>query len=196
MTQKMTSKDAKLRWYDGTATPYYLEFDLDSGDFNGPIGTPLTEEILVLDRGNMNANAIYMESSDAPMMAPVPVTFSVMVTDSTLFTYILDWLDAMNDALATTVNAHTLVSTEQDSQRDGATNNPVFADANKSTCNIEYLLTMTGTDLGWKYIDVRYDRDKQPFAESEDGIILTCNGMCYGTITRLTSFTAGTSIEA
>ena len=196
MTQKMTSKDAKLRWYDSAATPYYLEFDLDSGDFNAPIGTPLTEEILVLDRGNMNANAIYMESSDAPMMAPVPVTFSVMVTDSTLFTYILDWLQALNDTFTSTPNSKTLETTETDTQRDGATANPAFADSKKATCELEYLITMAGTDLGWKYGAVRYDMDKQTFAESEDGIILTCNGMCYGTITRITGFTAGTSIEA
>ena len=196
MTQKMTSKDAKIRFYDSTATPYYLEFDLDPGDITFPLGTPLTEETLILNRGNMDANAHYIEGSDAPMMAPVPVSFSIVVTDQAQTTNILNWLAAMNDALATQVNSHTLETCEGDSQRDGATANPAFADANKSSCELEYLLTMAGTDLGWLYTAVRYDLDKQTFAESEDGIILTLNGMCYGTITRITSFTTGASIEA
>ena len=46
---KKTQREAKLRLYDGTGTPYYLELDLDAGDLSGPLGQPLNEEILVLD---------------------------------------------------------------------------------------------------------------------------------------------------
>ena len=35
-----TLRDGKIRLYDGTGTPFYLELDLDMGDFNAPIGVP------------------------------------------------------------------------------------------------------------------------------------------------------------
>lgn len=192
---KNTKQNAKIRLYDGAETPYYLELDLDPGDLSGPAGAPLTEEILVLDRGNMTADAHYIEGPDDKLMEPVPVTFSAIITDAAQTVYLLDWLAAMNDNLATTVNGNTLTSTIGDSQRNGAVNNPAFADANKEVCNIEYLITMSGADLGWKYMEVRFPMDQIQISEGDDAITVSLNGMCYGTITRLTGFTAGTSVE-
>lgn len=192
---KNTKQNAKIRLYDGAETPYYLELDLDPGDLSGPAGAPLTEEILVLDRGNMTADAHYIEGPDDKLMEPVPVTFSAVITDAAQTVYLLDWLAAMNDNLATTVNGNTLTSTIGDSQRNGAVNNPAFADANKEVCNIEYLITMSGADLGWKYMEVRFPMDQIQISEGDDAITVSLNGMCYGTITRLTGFTAGTSVE-
>jgi hypothetical protein len=193
---KNTKQNAKIRLYDGAATPYYLELDLDPGDFSGPAGAPLTEEILVLDRGNMTSDAHYIEGTDEKLMEPVSVTFSAIITDAALTVYLLDWLAAMNDNLASTVNGNTLTSTISDSQRDGAVNNPAFADTNKEVCNIEYLITMSGTDLGWMFMEVRFPMDQIQLSEGDDAITVALNGMCYGTITRITSFTAGTSVEA
>jgi hypothetical protein len=155
----------------------------------------LTEEILELDRENFTSDAHYREGSDEKMMAPVPITFSTVITDQAQTVYLLDWLAAMNDALATQVNSNTLVSTEADSQRDGATNNAVFADSNKSTFDILWLITMSGTDLGMQYMECRVDMDQVQIAEADDGITISINAMCYGTITRITGFPAGTDVE-
>lgn len=191
-----TLQNAKIRFYDSTATPYYLEVDLDPGDFTGPLGAPLCEEILELDRGNMNANALYRKGDDVALMAPVPISFSFRLTDSAQTLNLRNWLRAMNDALATQVNAHTLESTETDTQRNGATANPAFADSNKSTCNIEYLITMSGTDVGLKYAGVWLPINEQKLSEGADAITLAISGMVYGTITDITGFTAGTDVEA
>ena len=193
---RKTSQNARIRLYDSTATPWYIEIDADIADFSGPIAAPLTEEILDLDRGNMNAQAAYRQSDDAPLMAPVPVTFSVYARDAAQFGYIRDWLRAMWDGLNTTPNSKTLTSTETDSQRDGAVANVAFADSNKSQCIIEYLITMSGTDVGLKYNGVWFPPEQQTLAESEDGIPLSLNAMVYGTITDITGFTSGTDIEA
>ena len=56
MTKK-TSRDAKLRLVDSTATAWYLELDFDQEDFNGPLGAPMTEEQLVLNRGKTAATS-------------------------------------------------------------------------------------------------------------------------------------------
>ncbi len=194
---RKTSQNARIRFYDSTSTAWYLEIDADVADFTGPIAAPLTEEILDLDRGNFNAQAAYRQSDDAPLMAPVPVTFSVYARDASQFIYIRDWLRAMWDALASTPNGKTLESTEADSQRDGSVNNAAFADSNKSTFDLEYLITMSGTDVGLRYNGCFPPPEQQTLAEAEDGIPLSINLMVYGTITDITAFTgSSTDIEA
>ena len=191
-----TSKAGRIRLYDSTATPYYLAFTLDPGDFSGPIGVPRQEEILKLDRGNYNASAHYIVTSDAALMAPVPISWSFTVTDAAKTTNILDWIAAMNDGLSTQVNSHTLETTETDSQRNGSVANAVFADSNKSTCIVEYFIDMVGTDVGWKYNGIWIPASECNVSEGEDGTMISISAQCYGTIDRLTAFTSGTDVEA
>jgi hypothetical protein len=191
-----SSKNAKIRLYDGTGTPYYLQLELDPGDFSAPIGAPRPEETLRLNRGSMDSYGHYTKGSDAKLMEPVNISFSVVVTDAALTGYILDWLAAMNDALATTVNSNTLVSTEADTQRDGSNNNPTFEDTNKGTSNVEYLIEQGETDRGWKYAEVYFPLDQISLSESEEAVTIAITGLCYGTITRITGFTAGTDVTA
>ncbi len=193
---KLTMRKGKIRIYDSTATPWYLEFDLDVGDYSGPMGIPRQEEILVLNRGVMDAHGHYIKGADDKLMEPVNVSFSVLIRDDVQTIYILDWLKAGQDAGATQVHAHTLATTKGDTQRDGANANPAFADSNKLCFNIEYLMETGGTDLGFRYAEVFFPLDQQSLSEAEDGITLALTGTCYGTISRITAFTAGTDVEA
>ncbi len=190
-----TLKEARIRWYDSTASPLYIEFLLDPGDFSAPVGVPRQEEILKLDRNNFNANAHYIVTTDAALMAPVPVSFSFPVTDAVLTTDILDWITAMNDGLSTQVNSQTLETTETDSQRNGSVANAVFADSNKSTCILEYVIEIGGTDLGWKYEGLWLPANECGLTEGEEGTTIAVAAQCYGTITQLTAFTSGAAVR-
>lgn len=192
---KMTNKDAKIRLYDGTATPYFLELDLDLGDFSGPLGTPRQDEELVLNRGRSDSEAHYVKGSDDKLLESLSISFSVFVRDDTQFLYIKQWLRAGQDGGTTTVNSNTLTTTKEDTQRDGSNNNPAFADTNKLTFNAEWLVS-GDSDYGVKYAEVFFPLDQQNFSEGDDGITLQLNGLVYGTITDITSFTSGTSVEA
>ena len=192
---KFTNKKGKLRLYDGTATPFYLELDFDLGDFSGPLGIPKTEEILVLNRGNSDADAHYIEGGDDKIMEPFAITFSAFVVDKTQCKYLLDWLEAMEDGGGSpAVNSNTLVTTKEDTQRDGANNTPAFADTSKMTSNLEYLLD-GATDICWHYNEVLFPLAEQSISEAEDGVTISLNGMCYGTVSRDTTFTAGATVE-
>ena len=185
-----------IRLYDGTGSPYYLKMDFDNGDFTAPMGTPRTEEILVLFRGTMNSDGHYIEGSDEAVMAPLDLSFSAVLENGNETTYLLNWLKAMNDALATTVNSNTLVSTEADTQRDGSNNNPGFADSNKGTCNIEIRWVETNAQH-LSYNEVYFSLAEQSIAESEDAVTITLSGKVYGTIEIDTSaFTSGTDVTA
>ncbi|MCK9326040.1 MAG: hypothetical protein M0P69_11170 [Bacteroidales bacterium] len=198
---KFTNKQGKIRLYDGSTTPFYLEIDFDAGDFSGPMGIPKTEETLVLDRGNMTADAHYVEGSVTKVMEPVAVSFTGAVTDDTQSGLLLDWMEQLSNGDSAspvkssgTVNSNTLTSTQGDTQRDGVNGNPLFADGTKMTCNIEYRLDST-TDIVFHYNEVLFPLDGLSISEAEDGVTIAFAGLCYGTITRDTAFTAGTSVE-
>ncbi len=198
---KFTNKKGKLRLYDGAGTPYYLEIDFDAGDFSGPMGAPKLEEQLVLDRGVMTADAHYINGPDDKIMEPFGVTFSALVVDKTQCGYLLDMLEQLSNGDSAspvqssgTVNSNTLTSTKEDTQRDGANNNPAFRDGTKMCCNIEYRLDGS-TDIVWHYNEVLFPLDQQTLSEAEDSVTIGLNGMVYGTVTRDTAFTAGTTIE-
>jgi len=166
----------------------------DNGDFSGPIGPALTEEMLILHRGTADASTHYVEGPDNPIFEPFDITFSAMITDNNVTTDLLNWIDAMNNAGATQVNANTLESTVSNTMRDGTNRNPALADSNKFCCNVEYFLNGT-TDISWQYNGVYLPRNEQTIAEAADGVNVTLRGKCYGTVVRGTAFTAGTDIR-
>jgi len=192
---KFTNKKGKIRLYDGTGTPFYLEIDFDVGNFSGPLGVSKAEEILILNRGNSDADAHYIAGSDVRIMEPFPITFGAFVVEKTQCGYLLDWLEAMADGGGSpAVNGNTLVTTKEDTQRDGANNTPAFADASKMTSNVEYRLDGTA-DIVWHYNEVYFELSEQSLSEAEDGVTIALNGMCYGTVVRDTAFTTGTDVE-
>lgn len=186
---KFVNRNGSLRLYDGTATPYYLQLIFDNGDFTGPIGIAKTDEILVLNRGLMDANAHHIEGGDAKIMEPFDIKFSTIIEDTTITTYLLDLLEGG------TVNSNALVSTNGDTQRDGVNDNPLFTDTTKKTFNLEYRLDGS-TDIVWHYNECYFDLSKQSMSESEEGITLTLSGGCYGTVVRDAAFTAGADVTA
>jgi len=198
---KFTNKQGKIRLYDGAATPYYLEVDFDAGDFTGPMGIPKTEEILVLDRGNITADSHYKEGSAEKVMEPLAVSFTGSVADDTQCVYLLDWMEQLSNGDSASpvqssgaVNSKTLTTTQGDTKRDGTNYNPTFADGTKMCCNLEYRLD-SSTDIVWHYNEILFPLDQLSISEAEDGVTIAFAGLCYGTITRDTAFTSGTSVE-
>ena len=195
---KFQARDGTVRLYDGTATPYYLELDFDNGDLSGPFGQPRQEEVLYLHRNVMDANAHYVKGSDEKLMSDLTLTFTATLEDSADTADLLDWIKAMNDGGSTTVSGQTVTSTKSDTQRDGSNNNPAFADSNKMTCNVEYLLdSASGTDIHHTWNEVYFPADEQTITEAADGVTISLTGHIYGTITYDTSgFTSGTDVQA
>jgi len=59
----------------------YFEIKFVNMDFTGPIHRPMTEEVLDSDRGQMDIYARYREGSDAPVMEPVMVSWTLALDD-------------------------------------------------------------------------------------------------------------------
>ncbi len=185
-----TNKNGSIRFYDSSPTPYYLALAFEKGDFSGPLGAPKTEEILKLHRGNMDANAGYVEGSDEKIMEPQEITLTAILEDSGQAKYLLDLL------FGNTVNSNTLITTKGDTQRDGANANPAFADSSKKTFNVEILFD-GATDILFQYNEVLFLLEEQSISESGEEVTIALKGKVYGTIPSPgTAFTAGTDVTA
>lgn len=195
MAEKFTNRKGTIRLYDGTATPFYIEIAFTAGDLSGPIGRPLVEEIPVLDRGNIDANAHYITGSEQVHLDPLDLSFSCLITDLTNWGYLKDLLRVVN-GVGTAVNSNTIVSTKGDTQNDGANNNPALGDSSKLTLNLEYLLDGASSDLGFQFNEVYFPIDQVSMSESEDSVTLALTGKIYGTITDITAWTSGTDMTA
>jgi len=198
---KVTSKQGKIRLIDGTSEPIYLEIDFDEGNFSGPLGAPKVDEILVLDRQTMTADAHYIEGSDEKLISPVTITFSFFVVDKTQVGYLWSWLDECSNGDAASppqasnaINSNTLTSTKEDTKRDGTNFNPAFKDGTKLTSKVDIKFDMS-TDIVVHYNEVWFPLDEQTLAEGEDGTRISLTGYVYGTITRDATFGGTTNIE-
>ncbi len=192
MARKYIDKDGELRFYDATATSavptgYYLKILFAGVDLNAPTGIPRVDEVLVLDRSTMDANAHYVEGPDDAMMAPMPLSFSCRITDVTSFDYLMDWLEGG------TVNGKTIVTTKGTTMRDGATANPAFADSGKKALNVEMAFKAAGgtVQVVFHYNETFFRLSECGIKEAADGTMLTLSGQIYGTIVRNAAFTAG-----
>ncbi len=182
---KFTNRDGEIRFYDGTATPWYLKILFTGGDFQAPLGPPRPQETLVLDRQRLDANACYLRGSDAALLEPLPLDFSLHVTDHAAFVHLLDWLEGKS------VNGHAMVTTKGSSQRDGATSTPAFADPAKKCLDVEYRLDGPTADIVWKHHEVYFPLDQALLTESDGGVKVSLKGLVYGAVERAAAFTSG-----
>ena len=184
---KFTNKDGELRLYDGAASPYFLTVFFSGGDFSGPLGPPRVEEILVLDRQRMDERAHYIEGSDAALLEPAPLSFSALLHDGETCAFLLGWLEGGP------VNGHSLTTTKGTSRRDGSNDNPAFADSGKTAFDLEFRLD-GASPLVWRYSEVYFPLSECQLQESDEGVLVSLKGRCYGGIARGAAFTSGTDV--
>ncbi|MBN2568129.1 MAG: hypothetical protein JXB42_01730 [Deltaproteobacteria bacterium] len=165
----------------------YREVIFAAMDFNGPIGRPKTEEKLVLNRGNMDANAHYIEGSDEKIHEPLEIGFSCLLDDSANKDYIFTALACGNpdDSARWTAAGESSKGT---TKNDGTNYNPAFADTTKKTVNVQILFTGETYNEGWSYYETFFPEEGQSMSESEEAVTLSCKGGVYGVIERIHEF--------
>ena len=209
MTMEFAGKDGELRLYsDGfiyyssgttvsepSGTTYYFEVLFTEMDFTGPITRPRTEETLIMDRGNFDTNAHYIEGNDEARYAKIPISFSCKLADTVNTRSLYDWLEGVSAPVNVVGGSTTIYSPLGTTTIDGNTL-PKIPTKNSGTTpiwNVETLWDGT-SDYGIQYNEVYFTPGEQTITESADGLTLSCNGMVLGDVTRITAFTSGTSI--
>lgn len=164
----------------------YFEVKFASMDFNGPLGRPLTQEELVLNRGKVDAYAHYIEGSDDVIYQPLAVSFSCILDDTYNREYVKKALICDNPNTGTWTSAGT--TSKGTTQNDGSNNNPAFVDSSKKTINLQMKWAGNTYNVGLAYYEVYFAPEEITWSESEDGLILTASGGVFGVIEDIFDF--------
>jgi len=196
-----TSKNGELRLYDGhpadATGPYYAKVLFTNADLNFPLNRGKPEEMLTMDRGNMDTNASYHQGSDEPIVNPLSVKFSGLL-DDTNYTHKLVRImsGATKISYGTTTSYCTLITTKASSALNVggvAITTKAFADSSKMAYNLEVKYDGT-TDFIYQLKEIYFPPDQQTITEDEDGVTLDINGLWYGSGGTKATFTTGKAI--
>lgn len=164
----------------------YHEVIFSNMDFSGPLGRPMTEPELVLNRGTMDSHAHYKEGPDNKIHEPMEVGWSCLIT-ATHRDKVKTALECGDPDSARWTATGT--STKGDTKNDGTNANPAFADSDKKTVNVQILFDAgSGFPIGLAYYECLFPLIDQGLAESPDAIPLTCKGGCYGVVETIHGF--------
>jgi len=155
-------------------------------DFNGPLGRPKTDEILVMNRGRMDAFAHYMEGGDDKRYAPLAATFSADIDDTHNNTVLFDALACGTPG--STYWTEAGVTSKGTTKNDGTNFNPAFVDANKKTVIVQALWSGANGKIGFAYYETYFPQDELKLAESDEGLALSAAGAVFGVIERISEF--------
>ena len=168
------------------AEAQYFEIKFSNMDFNGPLGRPLTQEELVLNRNRMDAYAHYVKGSDDIIYQPLPISFSCILDDIYNREYVKKALMCANPNTGTWTSTGT--TSKGTTQNDGSNNNPAFVDSSKKAVNVQMLWTGTTYGTGLAYYEVFFPPEEITWSESEDGIVLTAAGGVFGVVEDIYGF--------
>ena len=193
-----TGKDGELRLIEYAnattgVTRSYIEVLFCEMDLTMPIARPRTEENLIMDRGNADTNMHFIESNDEPRYAPIPLSFSCKLADTTDTRALTEWLSGVTEPHNALGGVTTIYSWDGATAIDSITL-PSFVDSGKMTLRVQVLWDGT-TDLGYQADQVYFLPNESTITESADRLTLSANGQIYGGVTRISAFsTTGSGV--
>lgn len=187
MGRQYSFLDGELRLYDGTGTKFYYTVKFVQADPQIPDGRPRPEQRLIMDRGRVSSDMKYAKGGDDVVLAPIDITFSARVDEDTN-------RETLAQALKCgTLGSHNWVSTKGDYQLEGVTLPGFDNDAPMQTVDMEFMVTGDSTNWGRKVTEIFFPPELVQFGPSDsEGLPFSATGRCYGPISSISSFTAGT----
>jgi len=202
MSTSYTGKRGELRIYDATATPLYAKVKFATMNLTSPEGAGRPDEVARMNRGNLDANFHYVQGPDNPITEPFNVTFSFFLESGSTAKELIQKFIGLRfasgqDATWQAPDSTALVTTKGTSQRAaGLTGTgdtmPLFTDPKKVCVNVEVVWDEGANDAGRRYQEVWFSPPDQSINEAPDGITCNLSGRCYGAVTSIAAFTAGT----
>jgi hypothetical protein len=171
-----------------------------------PEGANRPEEILRLNRGQLDSNAHYVQGLDDPIVEPVTMTTSFRLESGAGKELVHEFLGLrFASGQDVTWNAGSgsvaLVTTKGTSvgRPAGLTGTlvtlPLFTDPKKKCVNCEGLWDdLASSKIGRQLSEVYFRPGEQSLNEAADGVMVNLSGLVYGHIKSITAFTAGTQL--
>lgn len=171
-----------------------------------PEGANRPEEMIRLDRGQLNSNAHYIQGLDDPIVEPAQMSVSFRLISGTNKNLIHDFLglrfasgqQATWEAGGTPVALTTTKGTSA-GRPAGLTGTlvvlPLFTDPKKVCVNVECLWDdLTGSKIGRLLSECYFRPGEQTLNEAPDAVMVNLNGLVYGQIKDITVFTTGSVV--
>lgn len=191
---------------DGTGGKYYFKVAFVGMDFSVAGGRPRPDEIPVMDRGVLTSAAHHIQGPDTPIIAPVQVTWTCMIDNTTNRLNLRRVLSNPDRESPWSVGGQTFTNTNGTStQRNGygsAISTPLPYDPDHDRLHVEVLWQgdpasgATGNDdWGLKMNEVYFQPAQQRITEAPEAVRLNVTGFIYGPISGITAFGAGTDVS-
>lgn len=198
-------KRGHLRLYSGTADggggTFCFEVAFAQMDFNGPMQRPHPDEIPVVDRGLMDGHHHYIQGSDEIIMQGIAITFTANL-DSEINRQNL--VNAMSNphrinpwdvggVTWTNVNGTTQIFNGYGSLVSVAV--PFSPIHDRVHVEVLWEGDTEPEDAGFRYSEVFFPPNQQNVRESDTNVQIQANGMCYGGISFISTFSPGTVVS-
>lgn len=207
MSPTYYGKNGELRFYDGTATPNYIVLPFSEMNLNVPEGANRPEELIRMNRGQLDSLAHYIQGLDDPIVEPVQMTTSFRLISGVNKNLIHDFLglryaSGQQASWEAGTGPTPLTTTKGTSagRPAGLTGTlvtlPLFTDPKKVCVNVECLWDdLNGSKIGRLLSEVYFRPGEQSLNEAPDGVIVNLNGQVYGQIRDITEFTSGSVVS-
>lgn len=156
-------------------------------NLTGPFGRGRPEEILRLNRGQLDFNAHYVQGLDDPIEAPVRVTWSCLLESGVNKNALLDAIQCKNANLTDSWPL-TGISTKTDSSLpSGLTGvlyrTPPFTDPSKKAVCVQGMWDdRTGSRIFRQWHEAYFDPQAQTINEAPDRVTINLSADIYGAI--------------
>lgn len=204
-------KNGELRFYDGTGLPTlgtqnYIVLPFSQMDLTVPEGANRPEEIIRMNRGQLDGIAHYIQGLDDPIVEPVALTTSFRLISGVNKNLIHDFLglrfaSGQQGTWQAGTGPTPLVTTKGTSagRPAGLTGTlvplPLFTDPKKVCVDVQCIWDdLDGSKIGRLLSEVYFRPGEQSLNEAPDGVIVNLNGQVYGQIKDLTDFVTGSVV--
>ena len=200
-------KNGELRFYDGTTpTPNYIVLPFSEMNLTVPEGANRPEEIIRLNRGQLDTVSHYIQGLDDPIVEPVQATTSFGLISGTNKNLIHDFLglrfaSGQQGSWQAGTGPTSLTTTKSTSAGRPAglsgslVTLPLFTDPKKVCVNMECLWDdLNSSKIGRLLSEAYFRPGEQTLNEAPDGVIVQLNALVYGQIRDITAFSAGTVV--
>jgi hypothetical protein len=198
-------KRGELRIQSGqgltASSNHYFSVVFENMNFTGPVGRNRPEEVPVLDRGKLDTNTHYVQGSDEQVMAPIQISFAADLDDSVNRQDLRDVLGNPNRKSPWTVGGLSFIKSNGQSQIYNGSGSLVSTPVPFDTLQdrIDVIVLWTGatagsTDEGWAYREVWFNPSQVTVTESDTAVTIAATGFCYGAISGITGFSAGSAV--
>lgn len=191
---------------DGLGGKYYFQVAFVGMDLSVAGGRPRPDEIPVMDRGVLNGNAHHIQGPDVPIINPVNLTFTCMIDNTYNRLQLRRAMGNLDNESPWTCGGQTFTNTNgttvQYNGLGSSVSTPLPYDPQQNRMDVAVLWQGDPAaggaaldDYGMNIREVWFTPGQQRITEAPEAVRMNITGFCYGPISHISAFDAGTDVS-